>query len=549
MSSTFTSEFRQEFEAERERWLRKRVLWYLGVTLGYSLIAIVPGTLFALWAISAAKIPQEQVAATGLGLAGGLISTAIYALAFLHARRRLFTRPNMLRFVVRLFVTTGLIGLGANVLAYLVSDHPAETPRAVEKSAATPAPQPEGESAAPVAIEGADEPAQAEADEADAESDATAQSPSASKTTGKARYSGRSVSRESLAYGGLAGMFVGHVILCLFLPLTPRECFRPLLPLLGANLLVSTVFFPGVGWYAGALALAAVLGIPGAMICSWRDSRFHSRFQLRHLKQRYGEMRQELTDARKIHEALFPQPATDGPVRMDYRYEPMRQIGGDYLYSRFAPSTTGPMPSLHVVIVDVTGHGIPAALTVNRLHGELERLFAEHPDATPGLILQLLNRYVHLTLATHSVYVTALCIRVDPNPRDDSANGAAVGALDWASGGHPPAFIRCIDGTIHRLDSTTFVLGACHGDDFVHHQQCIPFGPGDVLIAYTDGATEARDRTGRMLRIDGLQRIIAGVTPEHGSLAAAVLRAVEEFRFGPPADDTLVVEIARPVSG
>lgn len=543
MTSTFTSEFRQEFEAERERWLRKRVLWYLGVTLGYSLIAIVPGTLFALWAISAGKIPQEQVAATGLGLAGGFISTAIYALAFLHARRRPFTRPEMLRFVVRLFVTTGLLALGANVLAYLVSAPPAETPRAVERSAATPAPQPETESAAPGAVaEGADTSERPDAD------DETADDAASTKTIDTVRYSGRSVSRDSLAYGGLASMFIGHVILCLFLPLTPRECFRPLIPLLGANLLASAVFFPGVGWYAGALAIAAVLGIPGAMICSWRDSRFHSRFQLRHLKQRYGEMRQELTDARKIHESLFPKPATEGAVRMDYRYEPMRQIGGDYLYSRFAPSTTGPIPSLHVVIVDVTGHGIPAALTVNRLHGELERLFAEHPDASPGLILQLLNRYVHLTLATHSVYVTALCIRVDPNPRADSPNGAAVGALDWASGGHPPAFIRCIDGTIHRLDSTTFVLGACHGDDFVHHQQCIPFGPGDVLIAYTDGATEARDRTGRMLRIDGLQRIIAGVTPEHGSLAAAVLRAVEEFRFGPPADDTLVVEIARPVS-
>lgn len=539
MSSTFTSEFRQEFEAERERWLRKRVLWYLGVTLAYSLIAIVPGSVLAIWAIAKSKIPADQAAPTMLGLAGGAITTLMYAVAFLNARRRLFKRPEMLRFVVRLFVAAGLISILANVLAYAV------VPDADPDAGAVRSPL--------VQIESDEEPG---ADAASTETPSTAAEPEAEPQESapgagpgarerNVRFSGKSITRPSLALGGLVGMFIGHVILCLFLPLTPRECFRPLIPLLAANTLVSAVFFPGIGWFAASIAFALVLGIPGAMICSWRDSRFHNRFQLRHLKQRYGEMRQELTDARRIHEALFPGPCLEGAVRMDYRYEPMRQIGGDYLYSRFAPSEAGPLPALHVVIVDVTGHGIPAALTVNRLHGEIERLFAEHPGATPGLLLQLLNRYVHLTLATHSVYVTALCIRVDPNPRSD--NGA-VGSLDWASGGHPPAFIRCIDGTIHRLDSTTFVLGACHGDDFKHHEQSIPFGPGDVVIAYTDGATEARDRTGRMLRIDGLQRIIAGVKPEGGSLSAAVLRAVEEFRFGPPADDTLVVEIARPVS-
>jgi serine phosphatase RsbU (regulator of sigma subunit) len=193
--------------------------------------------------------------------------------------------------------------------------------------------------------------------------------------------------------------------------------------------------------------------------------------------------------------------------------------------------------------VDVTGHGIPAALTVNRLHGELDRIFAEVPETSPGEALALLNRYVHLTLSSHSVYVTALCVRVD----------SKRGALEYASGGHPPAFVRAVDGTVEQLDSTAFVLGACPAPDFKPEQRTVRFGPGDSLIAYTDGAIEARDSTGRYFGIVGLQKVIAGGKSDAAAKSGdagwtgAVLSAVDRYRFGPPADDTLVVEISRPL--
>lgn len=351
-----------------------------------------------------------------------------------------------------------------------------------------------------------------------------------------------------MIFGTLGSVFLTHLIACLFLPLTPGESFRPLVPLMALSAGVSAVYWPGLGLFVLGLALTALVGVPGAAVCYWRQSRFQDKFHFKALRRRYGEMKQELTDARRIHEALFAKPLLEGAVRMDYRYEPMRQIGGDYLYARFSPSVHGAAPALNVVLLDVTGHGIPAALTVNRLHGELERLFAEHPMATPGFILQCLNRYVHLTLASHSVYVTALCIRVDPNPRDGADGRRWRGSLEWASGGHPPAFVRSVDGRINSLDSTAFVLGACHGDDFQHGELASDFGPGDRLIMYTDGAIEARNREGRMLRIEGFQRVVASLHPKEGqSVAAEVLAAVERFRFGPPADDTLVVEISRPL--
>lgn len=184
--------------------------------------------------------------------------------------------------------------------------------------------------------------------------------------------------------------------------------------------------------------------------------------------------------------------------------------------------------------MDVTGHGIPAALTVNRLYGELKRIFAENPGASPGVVLRLLNSYVHLTLSSHAVFVTALCLRVDC--RSDT--------LEYASGGHPPAFLRCSDGTIDRLDSTTFVLGVVLGEEFDPEQRTLKFGAGDCLIAYTDGAIEARGKSGRYLGVAGMQRIVAG-SPIDGDWPTTILRAVEQHRHGPSCDDTLVIELYR----
>jgi serine phosphatase RsbU (regulator of sigma subunit) len=160
-------------------------------------------------------------------------------------------------------------------------------------------------------------------------------------------------------------------------------------------------------------------------------------------------------------------------------------------------------------------------------------------------MLRRLNTYVHLTLAKHSIYATALCLRID----------TARGVVEWASGGHPPAFLRAADGTVKDLEPTTFVLGACPDGPFGTAQHEMPFSPGDAIIAYTDGAIEAR-RPGdaQMLRVDGMRAFVADAGRSYdqpiatGSWAQRVLEMVTRFRGGMPAeDDTLVVEIFRPL--
>ncbi|MBL8757122.1 MAG: serine/threonine-protein phosphatase, partial [Phycisphaerae bacterium] len=343
-------------------------------------------------------------------------------------------------------------------------------------------------------------------------------------------------------------LMLPHVIASACLPWTFAQAVRPMLPVLGLNavLAVGAALMAGAseakwGLRMSAVGLTALVPVPGIVIAGLKhDSRVRD-FKVQFLESRYGQFRRELTDARKIHESLFPRAEARGSVRFDYRYQPMRLIGGDYLYARFhegearthAPAGDAP---LTLLLIDVTGHGVAAALTVNRLYGEVERLFGENPDLRPGEVIRALNRYVYHTLANHALYVTGVCVRVDPR----------ADRLEFASAGHPPGFLRGVDGTLDELPSTTFLLGAVRDDEFDPAPQTRPFVRGDTLILYTDGAMEAANAQGHQFGLKGLQRTIAsvaGIGP--GDWPAMLLTAVDRHRAGPPSDDTLVVEVSR----
>ncbi len=336
-----------------------------------------------------------------------------------------------------------------------------------------------------------------------------------------------------LPISALIAVVLTHSIASVFLPWSVGQCLRPVgwLVLLNAGMLLAVSDHPPEHRML-VVMLSPLAGLPGAAICWLRHLRRSQRSKFKFLQSRYGEVRRELVDARRLHEALFPSPVGEGPVRLSYVYEPMRQIGGDFLFARQNDDGV-----LMVVLADVTGHGIPAALTVNRLYGEMERLIGEDPDISPGGLMRGINRYTHLTLAPHSIYLTAFCARIDP----------AKHTLEYVSAGHPPAFIRTVDGRIEELGSTTIVLGATSGDESSFESETRRFSIGDGLIAYTDGAIECRDGKDAMFGISRLRALVAGEATRPGQWPERILQCVEGFRDGPPMDDTLVVEVYRPL--
>ena len=88
------------------------------------------------------------------------------------------------------------------------------------------------------------------------------------------------------------------------------------------------------------------------------------------------------------------------------------------------------------------------------------------------------------------------------------------------------------------------------GEHFTGIEETLPFRKGDTLLAYTDGAIEAKNIDGRMLRIEGVEKFLAGhckAEQRERNLPAALLEYVHGFRAGPAQDDSLIVEIHQPL--
>lgn len=345
------------------------------------------------------------------------------------------------------------------------------------------------------------------------------------------------------AIASLLTVFVLHFLASVFVALSPREGLAPLLPVLAA--FAAWVVFVSVGDWdqrVTLILLSPLAGLPGFAWSWWRYRSFTDRFHARAVQKRYAEVSRELTDARRVHEALFPPPVTRGPFRLHYRYEPMREIGGDFLFVR--PLSFPPAPAsgpLLVVLIDITGHGIAAALAVNRIHAELEHLCAEGHLPEPASVIQSLNAFIFSTLSAQSIFASAVCFRLVPGATPEAA-------LQWSGAGHPPAYLRRAAGDIERLDSTAPMLGILEPELYECEQRTLPLRPGDVLVAVTDGVTEAADDEGNQLGIDGAERLLVSFERAR-SAADQLAAAVESHRDGPPADDTLVVEILLAAEG
>lgn len=342
-------------------------------------------------------------------------------------------------------------------------------------------------------------------------------------------------------FASLLTIFLIHALASVFVALAPREGLLPLVPIFiafAAWVLAASHCTPAQEFILIASMPLAVL--PGTLWGWWRHQSFTERFQARAYHTRYNEVSRELSEARRIHEALFPPPITRGPIRISYHYEPMREIGGDFLFVRplaFPPSA--PQGPILAVLIDVTGHGIAAAFAVNRLHAELETLCAHEHIPEPEDVIRALNTFTHTVLAPSAVFATAVAIKIDPAPTPRAR---------WANAGHPPPYLRAPNHTLEPMPSTAPMLGVLPWDLFECEQGTADLAPGASILAYTDGLSEARNAQGAMLGLERIRDLIASA-PEAGTIADTLARAVDEFRAPPPADDTLIVEIAIPEQG
>jgi len=183
----------------------------------------------------------------------------------------------------------------------------------------------------------------------------------------------------------------------------------------------------------------------------------------------------ELELARRVHSTLIPQSISTDLVDIAVMYLPMGSIGGDYAKFQIIDKD-----KIVFIICDVTGHGVSAALLVNRIHTEFERLSRE--NIYPGELLKRLNNFIIDDFQGTNMYLTAFCCQLD----------FSSGALFYSNYGHPPQCIyQSNNGKVRPLGPHATLLGLSleRGKD---HQSQIKFQKGDKILLFTDGLIEIK---------------------------------------------------------
>lgn len=248
-------------------------------------------------------------------------------------------------------------------------------------------------------------------------------------------------------------------------------------------------------------------------------------------KQRQNE--RELALAQRIQKALLPAGSVLGPLRFACLCRPAHDVGGDF-YSFFPLS----QEEVALVVGDVSGRGIPAALMMSMLYGvflELPRQFRQPTEVLKRANLALRD-HGGQDFAPFATCFFGIFDFTEP-------------ALRYARAGHTlPLLVRA--GGVEPLSGRGILLGAVDDPEF--EEEHLVLEPGDKLVFYTDGVTEATAPGGERYGTDRLLRCVQ----EHHFLAGerllyTILQSVLDFHDNLPQDDDLalvVVEVSMPAA-
>jgi sigma-B regulation protein RsbU (phosphoserine phosphatase) len=226
-------------------------------------------------------------------------------------------------------------------------------------------------------------------------------------------------------------------------------------------------------------------------------------------QERLAALRQELETARRIQESILPGtlPRIEG-LDLASRYVPATEVAGDFY--EFLPGLPGEERRLGILVADVSGHGVPAALVASMLKVAVAAQGLH--VASPGRVLSEINAIFHGKLKNQ--FITALYVHLD----------LEAGRMTAASAGHPPPLVwRRHDGRIEELPPGGVVLGRLRRADYP--ETTVPLAPGDRVLLFTDGIPEALSPGGEMFGEERLREVLAGHSSQAAEAAAEALVA------------------------
>jgi sigma-B regulation protein RsbU (phosphoserine phosphatase) len=241
--------------------------------------------------------------------------------------------------------------------------------------------------------------------------------------------------------------------------------------------------------------------------------------------QRLVAINRELDIARQIQSSILPQtmPRMRG-LTIASRYRPMTAVAGDfYDFIEIDPERVG------ILVADVSGHGVPAALIASMVKVALA---AQRPHAdSPAAVLAGMNETLCGRLAGQ--YVTAAYLFIDIRSR----------MIRYGAAGHP-AMLRSTraDGEVHAVEQNGLILGFVQNQRYTELEE--PLRNDDRFLLYTDGLIEASNSDDDLFGLERLKTSLSAASRIHPESATDdLLATVDRWSGRPPGDDLTVVLI------
>ena len=234
----------------------------------------------------------------------------------------------------------------------------------------------------------------------------------------------------------------------------------------------------------------------------------------------------DLKLAAQVQASIVPKSMENEQYEVAVRYSPMIGIGGD-----FSDIYHDEHNRVYLTIVDVTGHGIAAALLVNRLCMEMRRLVREQLE--PAEILYQLNNFIVESFKGTGMFLTMFCVALDLNN----------GALQYAGSAHPSALLwREDQQKFEKLESQNQIIGfdKTHRNSFTQNETTMR--RGDKLTLYTDGIVEVENKHKKAFGIKGLVEMMhPQMSRPSKTVADIVMKGIAEFAPSAQRDDIYLI--------
>jgi hypothetical protein len=250
-----------------------------------------------------------------------------------------------------------------------------------------------------------------------------------------------------------------------------------------------------------------------------------------HAEAELVSVQRELEQARQIQASLLPRGVpTRAGLDVAVRYVPMTAVAGDfYDFVQIGPSSVG------ILVADVMGHGIPAALVASMVKLAFSVQAAHAHD--PARVLASMNQILCGQLDRS--YVTAVYAVVDTGQQ----------TITLANAGHPPPMFQRRGETVTSVDGDHGLLLGFMPDATYTNIRLEPLGAGDRILLYSDGVLEARNGAGEFFDGERVARWLARIESTTAErFADMALEDLSRWGDGRRFDDDVTFVVAQVTS-